>query len=285
MPLKNNWSGNEGMLKTTIIQTGSPLQYWSRVKEIFQYKDLIRMLSYRDIRVRYAQTWLGFLWALINPVISMFLLYIVFGMVVKADTQGVPTMLFIVAGLCAWNYFARVAGEGGTSLLTAQSLVKKVYFPRLIIPLSKAVSGMIDLLVVLILLFTMLLWFQVSLKLQSLLIIPFILLTLLTGFAFAIWISALSIRYRDFTHIVPLLLRMGMFLSPIAYGANLAPEKYRWLFQLNPLTGIMEGYRWALFDTILDPLSLIISVSMTLLMLISGIWYFFRMEQYIADIL
>lgn len=272
-------------MKTTVIQSGSPSQYWLRFKEILQYRDLLRMLSYRDIRVRYAQTWLGLLWALINPVISMFLLYVVFGVVVKADTQGVPTMLFIIAGLCAWNYFARVVGEAGTSLLSAQSLVKKVYFPRLIIPLSKVVSALVDLIVVLLLLVVMLIWFKVRLSPQALMIFPFILLTVLTGFACGIWVAALSIRYRDFTHIVPIFLRMGMFLSPIAYGANLAPEKYRWLFLFNPLTGIMEGYRWALFNTILDPVAVMTSVTMTLVLLISGTWYFLRMDQYIADIL
>jgi len=272
-------------LKTTVIQAGSPSHYWQRLKEVLHYRDLLRMLSYRDIRVRYSQTWLGMLWALINPLISMFLLYVVFGVVVKADTQGVPAMLFIIAGLCAWNYFSRVVGEAGSSLLSAQSLVKKVYFPRLVIPLSKALSALVDMLVVLILLVIMLIWFKVPLSLQALMIFPFILLTLLTGFACGIWVAALSIRYRDFTHIVPLFLRMGMFLSPIAYGANLAPEKYRWLFLFNPLTGIMEGYRWSLFNTFLDPAAVIISVSMTLLLLVTGAWYFLRIEKYIADII
>ena len=120
-------TGFKSMSKTTVLQAGSPSHYWLRLKEMLDYRDLLRMLSYRDIRVRYAQTWLGLLWAVINPLITVLLLYVVFGVVVKADTQGVPPLIFTMAGLCAWNYFARVAGEAGASLLGAQSIVKKVY--------------------------------------------------------------------------------------------------------------------------------------------------------------
>jgi lipopolysaccharide transport system permease protein len=243
------------------------------------------MLSYRDIRVRYAQTWLGILWALINPIISMLLLYVVFSVVVKADTQGIPALVFIMAGLYSWNYFARVTGEAGTSLLGAQSIVKKVYFPRLIIPLSKAVSALVDLGVVLVILVFLLILYQIPLSWKALMIIPFTFLTVLTGFACGIWVAALNVRYRDFNHIVPVVLRIGMFLSPIAYNATVVPDKYKWLFLLNPLTGIMEGSRWALFNTPLDPVSIVSSIAITLLLLISGIWYFLHMDQYIADII
>ena len=272
-------------MKTTIIQAGSPAHYWMRVKEVFAYKDLLRMMSYRDIRVRYAQTWLGILWALINPVISMLLLYVVFGVVVQSDTEGVPSLAYIMAGLISWNYFARVTGEAGTSLLGAQSIVKKVYFPRLVIPLSKAVSALIDLMVAMLILGVLIIIFKIPLSTRALMIFPFLFMAMITGLAFGMWVSALNVRYRDFNHIVPVLLRIGMFLSPIAYSATKVPDKYKWLFQINPLTGIMDGTRWALFHTPLDPASLGLSAGITITLLISGVWYFLHMDHYLADII
>ena len=269
----------------TIIEAGSPVQYWRKIKECWQYRDLLRMLSYRDIRVRYAQTFLGMAWAIVNPVISVLLLYFVFGVVIKVDTQGVPPLLFSMAGICSWNYFSRVVGEAGTSVIGSQSLVKKVYFPRLIIPLSKSIAALIDLLIVLLILAAMMIIYEVPLTWQALMIIPFTILTILAGVAFGVWVAALTIRYRDFTHILPLILRVGMFLSPIAYGASLVPPSYKWAFNLNPLTGIIEGFRWALFNTPLDTGSVGIAVVVVFFTMIAGIWYFLKMDQYIADII
>lgn len=243
------------------------------------------MLSYRDIRVRYAQTILGITWAVINPVISVLLLYFVFGVVIKVDTGGIPPLLFSMAGICSWNYFSRVVGEAGVSVIGAQSLVKKVYFPRLIIPLSKAMSALVDLVIVFLILALMMLVYRIPFTWQALLILPFTILTILAGIAFGVWVSALTIRFRDFTHILPLILRIGMFLSPIAYGASLVPQPYKWAFNLNPLTGIIEGFRWALFNTPLDINALWISIITIVVILISGVWYFLRMDQYIADVI
>lgn len=273
------------MTITTIIEAGSPIQYWRKIKECWQYRDLLRMLSYRDVRVRYAQTVLGMTWAVINPLISMLLLYFVFGVVIKVDTQGVPPLLFSMAGLCSWNYFSRVVSEAGSSVIGAQSLVKKVYFPRLIIPLSRSISAMIDLAIVIIILAGMMLFYKIPLSWQALMILPFTLLTILAGIAFGVWVAALTIRFRDFTHILPLVLRIGMFLSPIAYGASQVPPSYTWAFNLNPLTGIIEGFRWALFNTALDISSVWVSIIVIFVVLIGGIWYFLRIDQYIADVI
>jgi len=273
------------MATTTIIEAGSPIQYWRKIKECWQYRDLLRMLSYRDVRVRYAQTFLGMAWAIINPLISVLLLYFVFGVVIKVDTQGVPPLLFSMAGLCSWNYFSRVVGEAGSSVIGAQSLVKKIYFPRLIIPLSKSFSALIDLVIVLMILAGMMLIYHIPVTWNALMIIPFTALTILAGIAFGVWVAALTIRFRDFTHILPLVLRIGMFLSPIAYGATLVPQPYKWAFNLNPLTGIIEGFRWALFNTPMDINAVWTSIAVIMIILVGGIWYFLRMDQYIADII
>lgn len=269
----------------TVLQAGVSARYFQRLLECFRYRDLLRMLSYRDLRVRYAQTFLGITWALINPIIAVLLLYFVFSIVAKVDTNGVPPLLFTMAGLCSWTYFTRVINDAGHSIVGAQTLVKKVYFPRLIIPLSKVLSGLVDFIIVLILLFILLLVYKIPFHTQMLMIFPFILLTILAGTGFGVWVAALSIRYRDFGQIVPVILRIGMFISPIAYGASLVPEKFRWIYNLNPLTGIIEGFRWSLFNTPLDPVSVWVSLIMVVVVLLSGIWYFFRLDQFIADII
>lgn len=269
----------------TTIEAGSPVQYFRKLKECWQYRGLLWMLTYRDIRVRYAQTILGMGWAIINPILSVALLYIVFTVVAKVDTQNVPSLVYTMAGLVHWNYFSRVVGESGVSIIGAQSLVKKVYFPRLIIPISKAMSSLVDLFITLLILAGLLIFYKIPLQWSILEWIPLLGLTMLAGLSVGIWISALTIRFRDFTHIVPLLLRIGMFLSPIAYGLVLVPEDLQTYFMLNPLTGIIEAGRSCLFGLEWEPLSLWISVIIILSLTFSGLWYFIRMDQYIADIL
>lgn len=273
------------MAVETLIEAGSPVQYIRKLRECWQYRDLLWMLAYRDIRVRYAQTVLGMGWAVVNPVLSVLLLYFVFSVVTKVDTQGIPALVFTMAGLCAWNYFSRVVGEAGSSLIGSQSLVKKVYFPRLIIPMAKAISALMDLGISLLILAAMMIWFGIPLHLSAWQIIPLLVMTVLAGLAFGVWVSALTIRFRDFTHIVPMLLRIGMFMSPIAYGAAMVPDRWRWAFNLNPLTGIIEGFRHALFQLPADPAALWVSGMVIVSILFLGVWYFLRMDQYIADIL
>jgi lipopolysaccharide transport system permease protein len=273
------------MPKVTILQAGVKPQYWQRIRECFQYADLLRMLCYRDLRVRYSQTVLGAAWALMNPVVSVLLLYFVFTVIARVNTYHIPPLLFTMAGLYAWNYFSRVVSEAGGSIIGAQSLVKKIYFPRLIIPLSKALSATVDLLVVLFILVVMIVMYSMPVSWNMLYLIPFTVLIILAGMAFGIWVSALTIRYRDFNHILPLVLRIGIFLSPIAYSASDVPAPYKVWYHLNPLASIIEGIRWAAFDTPYDTQYLWMAVFIIVAALASGIWYFIRMEQYIADII
>lgn len=253
-------------------------------RECWQRRDLIRLLSLRDIKVRYTQTFLGMSWAIINPLVSLLLLLFVFHVVAKVDTSGVPPLLFIVSGLCAWNYFSKVTGESGISIVGAQDLVKKIYFPRLIIPLSKALGGLMDLLIVLLFLFVLLLVYNYPVGWNILLLIPCIVMLLIITTGFGIWISALTIRFRDFHYIVPVLLRIGMFVSPIAFNTNTVPQDYKWLMGLNPLTGIIDAFRFALFQTPYDPMVMLMSLSIGVIISLLGLLYFVSMEKYIADI-
>lgn len=271
--------------QVTIISSGQRPDVGMMIREVLDYRHLISLLSYRDIRIRYAQTWLGIAWALINPLITVGLLYFVFSIVTRVDTQGVPSIVYMLAGLCVWSYFSRTVGDAGQSFIGGQSLVKKVYFPRIIIPVSKAISGLIDLGIVLIILFILFPVYHIPLHSQMLMVIPFLLLTILASLAVGVWMSALTIRFRDFVHIMPLLLRIGLFISPVAYGTVSVPESYQYLYQLNPLSGIISGMRWALFDTPMAWQPVWVSILVILIVLVSGIWYFRRMERFIADII
>ncbi len=273
-----------GMGKTYVIDAKAGLQIPARLKECWQRRDLIRMLGYRDIKVRYTQTLLGMVWAILNPVISVLLLVFVFHVIAGVDTEGVPAVLFTVSGLCAWNYFSKVLSEAGISIVGAQELVKKVYFPRLVIPVSKAISALIDLAVVLILLLILLWVYRYPVTAHFLFLFPFILLLIFVGLGCGIWVAALTVRFRDFHHIVPVLLRVGMFVSPIAYGTGIVPGKYVWIMGLNPLTGIMDGFRYALFQLPINSDVLWMSVMSGAAFGISGLYYFLHMEKYIADI-
>lgn len=272
------------MSKEYIIDADAGLQLADRLKECWQRRDLIRMLTYRDIKVRYTQTALGMIWAVINPVISILLLYFVFNVVMKVDTGGIPPLLFTVSGLCAWNYFSKVVGEAGTSIVGAQELVKKIYFPRLVIPVSKSVSAIVEFIIVLILLFAMIIVYQYPVHEKFFLIVPFSLLLFIVGTGCGIWIAALTIRFRDFHYIVPVLLRIGMFVSPIAFGSQQVPEGFRWVVSLNPLTGIIDGFRYALFGIQPDMQTLLVSALVCIAICVSGVLYFLHMERHIADI-
>jgi lipopolysaccharide transport system permease protein len=273
------------MKELRIIDANRRINYWEHITECWQRRDLILTLVMRDIRVRYVQTYLGILWAILHPVISVLLLVFVFSIIAGVDTQTIPPVLFVTSGLCVWNYFSRVVAEAGDSVIGAQSLVKKIYFPRLVIPVSKAVGGFVEFGVVLLMLFCLLIIYQYPVSLKYLWLIPGIFVLFLISLGLGIWVAALSIRYRDFHYIVPILLRIGMFVSPIAYGSQHVPEGYKWIIRLNPLTGIMDTFRWIMFDLPLDMGVLVPSFGFSMLLLISGILYFIRMEKYIADII
>ncbi len=273
------------MQKQIEIIANAPIRVGEHFKEVLEYKSLILELCKRDLKARYAQTFLGFTWTLINPLISVFLLFFVFGVVVKTDTHGIPPLLFVMTGLCVWNFFARVVGDSSQSLLGAQTLVKKIYFPRVIIPLSKAIVAMVDLFIVLILLAILLIYFHYPVSWNILWIIPLFVGIIISSLGVGIWVSALSIRFRDFNQIVPIVLRIGMFISPIGYGLASVPERYHWWYQLNPITGWIETFRFVVLGTPNSIESLWYAIILSVLLLVGGTYYFFRMDKYIGDIL
>jgi lipopolysaccharide transport system permease protein len=255
-------------------------------KELFRYKDLFLTLTWRDFKVRYAQTTIGILWAFLQPLVTLVILALVFGKFVGVKTE-VPYLLFAMSGMVLWTYFAFVMANAGSSIIANQNMVKKIYFPRLIIPLSKAAVGLIDLAISLLLLVSLMVYFGVSPSKNVWLSPLFIGMGMVAALSVGIWLSALTVRFRDFQHIVPFMVQIGLYITPIAYPSEFAiqhlPKWAATLYYLNPMAGVIQGFRWAVFGGVPPDNMLFVSLAMILFLLITGILYFQRVEDEMAD--
>lgn len=269
--------------KTVITPKGlSLIQY---LKDLFRFKQLLWAFCYRNLRAKYAQTFAGFLWALINPLLSLVILGFVFGKVAKMDTNGIDPFLFTSVGLAGWTYVSVVASWSGMTIVNAQGMITKIYFPRLLLPISTAFVGLIDFAVV-ILLVVVLFFLQNMAPSENLIFLPFFIVSiLLAGMTTGIWVAGLCVRYRDFLHVIPFLLRIGLYASPVAYSVAAVDREYRWLYLINPMTGLLEGVRWCFFGGDFPASELMIFTSVLIIFLVSGLIYFTSVERKIADII
>ena len=263
--------------------------FWHlNLKELFEYKDLFYTLAYRDFRVRYAQTFLGFAWAFVQPALTLLVFSLLFGRGLQIDTKGIPYLLFAACGLTAWTYFSAVMGQAGSSIIGAQNMVQKIYFPRLVIPLSKALVGLIDFGITLLIIFLLMLYYQYVPSPNIIFLPLFIIAAIISSLGAGIWLSALTIRYRDFQHIVPFLVRFGMFFTPVAYPSsiivNRIPDWASVIYFLNPIAGIVEGFRWCIIGTNPPGILSYISFGVVFVLFISSLFYFKKVEKTIADI-
>ena len=272
------------MPRETIIQNEKGLHLRRTFRELYEYRELLWMLAWRDIRVRYAQTFLGFTWAIIEPLVTALLLSLVFNKVANASTQGIHPLLFSMVGMVCWNYFANVVSQGNTSLILAQNMIKKIYFPRMIIPISKAIAAFPDLLITIFFTFLIIILDSTKILVTALIFPVHILLIVITASSLGIWFSALNIRFRDFKHIVPFLIRIGLFITPIAYSTTEMDQSYKWIFFINPMTGIIESLRWALFGISVDVSFLWISTISLIVIFVGGILFFNIFQKNMADI-
>ena len=258
------------------------------LRELFNYRDLFLILAYRDLRVRYAQTFLGFLWAFLQPAATLLIFTVVFGKAVKVDTGGVPYPLFAIAGMTAWTYFAFVLNQSGNSIIGAQEMVKKIYFPRLVIPLSKAVVGFVDFAIAFLILAVLMLIYSYMPSANIVYLPIFILLTIISALAVGIWLSALTIRYRDFQHVVPFLVQFGLYATPTAYPAETIirnlPDWAVAIYYLNPMAGVVEGFRWSVLGGVPPSGFVYISFTLIAILFVSGMFYFRKVERVMADI-
>lgn len=259
------------------------------LKELVKYKDLFFTLAYRDIRVRYAQTFLGLFWAFIQPATTLIIFSIVFGKFVNIDTGNIPYPVFAIIGISLWTYFSFVLSQAGNSIIGAQEMVKKIYFPKLVIPLSKAIVGLIDFAVALVILILMFAYYRIVPSTNIVFIPFFILITILCSLSIGIWLSALTIRYRDFQYVVPFLVQFGLYVTPIAYPTEIVinnlPGWATILYHLNPMAGIIDGFRWSLIGGNSPSFYFWVSVVATIILFFSGIFYFKKIEQKMADII
>ena len=280
-------SGPESSPSGARVVLVRPSTGWVSVdlRELWEYRDLLYFLVWRDIKVRYKQTVLGATWAVLQPLLTMAVFSLFFGKLSSIPSDGVPYPLFSLAALVPWSFFAYGVTQSANSLVGSQNLIKKVYFPRLAIPLGTVLSGLVDLGLGLLVLLGMMLAYGVVPGWNALWVLPLLLLVLATSLGVGFWLSALNVQYRDVRFILPFLVQFWLFATPIAYPSSLLAEPWRTLYALNPLVGVVEGFRWALLDTATAPGSMIaVSSLAALLVLIGGAMYFRRMEKSFADL-
>lgn len=264
-----------------------PPHSWEALQlpELWKYRELLYFLTWRDIKVRYKQTALGALWAILQPVLTMVVFSVIFGQLAKLPSEGVPYPIFTFTALLPWQLFAFALSNSSNSLVGSQNLVSKVYFPRLVIPIASVLPGLIDFAISFVVLLGMMAFYHVPLTLRILSLPFFLSLAIIAALAIGIWLSALNVEYRDVRYVVPFLTLLWQYATPVAYSSSLIPEKWRVLYGLNPMTGVVEGFRWALLGNGDVGSLLWVSVAIMLLLLISGLAYFRRMEATFADVI
>lgn len=272
-------------IEELVIQAGgAEKHYW---RDLWRYRELFYFLSWRDILVRYKQTELGVVWALIQPLLTMIVFSVIFGAIAKLPTGGAPYPILVFAALLPWQLFAGSMTACGNSLVNNANLLSKVYFPRLIVPASAIVVSFVDFLVSGIILLGLMIWYEQVPTWRVLALPVFILIAGATALGAGLWLAALTVKYRDFRYVVPFIVQLGLFVSPIGFSSDLVPEEWRLLYSLNPLVGVIDGFRWAILggDTHLNLLGFSLSLAIVLTLLTSGIWYFRRMERTFADVI
>lgn len=254
------------------------------LRELWHYRDLLYFLTWREISIRYKQTLLGFAWAVIQPLTAMVVFSVFLGRLAKVPSDGIPYPVFSYLGLLPWTYFANAITRSGSSLVSNANLLSKVYFPRVLIPLSGVLSAAVDFAIAFVVLLGLMLWYGITPAWTTLWLLPLTLLTALTSLGVGMWLASLNVKYRDVQHAVPFLVQVWMYATPVVYPASIVPAKWRTLFALNPLTGIVEGYRSATLGRPIDWSLLGVSAAATGALLVGGAVAFRRMERQFADI-
>jgi lipopolysaccharide transport system permease protein len=271
--------------RTLIIE---PTRGWRAIdlRELWAYRDLLRVFAWRDVKVRYRQTVLGAVWVMGQPVVSMVIFSLLFTRVAKLRAEtGVPYPLFVLGGVLIWNFVSGAIQRSGNSLLGASHLISKVYFPRLVVPLSNVATDLVDFAIAALLLLPMMLYYGVAPSPAMLLVPLIVVLACVFALGVGLWIAALNVEYRDVRVVLPWILQIAMYATPVVYPLSALPERLRWIAVANPMTGIVEGFRAALFGGVLPYEALLWSIAAAVLLLVSGAYYFRRMERLFADLL
>lgn len=285
------------MLKSEILnqqsQLGSlptfsidPPSGWTSLglRELWDYRELLYFLTWRDVKVRYKQTALGAAWAIIQPVFMMLVFSLFFGRLAKMPSDGIPYPIFTFCALLPWQLFAHALTESSNSLVANERLITKVYFPRLVVPIAAVLGGLVDFGVAFVILLAMMAYYSIVPTVAIVALPGFIVLAIMTALAVGLWLSALNVKYRDVRYTINFLIQFWLFATPIAYPSSLVPEPWRALYGLNPMAGVVEGFRWALLGSNPPGAMLWVSIAVVILLLVGGLYYFRRMEQQFADV-
>jgi lipopolysaccharide transport system permease protein len=264
-----------------------PIRGWAnlKLKELWEYRELLYFLIWRDVKVRYKQAALGAAWAILQPLLTMLIFSLIFGLFAKVPSDGTPYPLFAFTALVPWNFFAGALGQSSNSVVGSANLISKVYFPRLAIPIAAVLAGLVDFGIAFLVLLGMMAYYRHAPTVHVLWLPVFVLLELCAAMGVGFWLSAMNVKYRDVRYVVPFLVQFWMYASPIIYPSSLIPVRYRTLYALNPMVGVVDGFRWALLGTKTPPGAVVlVSGVMTVLFLIGGAMYFRRMEAHFADV-
>jgi lipopolysaccharide transport system permease protein len=271
--------------KELVIEAGKTEgQYW---KDIWRYRELFYFLSWRDILVRYKQTVIGVAWSLIRPILTMVVFTIVFGKLAKLPSEGVPYPILVYTALLPWQFFSNSLTESSNSLIANSNLLSKIYFPRLILPTSAVIVGIVDFLISFAILVGLMAWFHFIPQWRILTLPFFLALALVTSLGFGLWLAALNVKYRDFRYIVPFIVQFGLYISPVGFSSIIVPEKWRLLYSINPMVGVIDGFRWAILGQNIKLYwpGFIISIVLTAVIFLSGLRYFRHTERVFADVI
>jgi homopolymeric O-antigen transport system permease protein len=271
----------------TITVTIEPPKSWVslRLGDLWQYRELLYFLTWRDVKVRYKQTLLGAAWAILQPLLTMLIFTLLFGRFAGIPSEGIPYPLFAFGGLLIWTFFSNSVTNSGNSLVASANLLTKIYFPRMLIPAAAIGAGLVDLLLAFVVQIALMVYYQVRVTWAITMIPLLVLLTTMLALGVGMWLSALNVKYRDIRYAIPFLIQLWMFASPIIYPLGMLPAKWQWVLMLNPLTGIIQNFRVALFaNQNFDWKSLAVSAVITILILVYSTFSFRRMERHFADI-
>ena len=276
---------NSDQPKELVIEAGKTEgQYW---KDIWRYRELFYFLSWRDILVRYKQTVIGIAWSLIRPILTMVVFTVVFGKLAKLPSEGVPYPILVYTALLPWQFFSNSLSESSNSLITNSNLLSKIYFPRLILPTSSVIVGIVDFLISFVILIGLMVWFHFVPQWRILALPFFLALALVTSLGFGLWLAALNVKYRDFRYVVPFIVQFGLYISPVGFSSTIVPEKWRLLYSINPMVGVIDGFRWAILGQSIKLYwpGFILSLVLTVVIFLSGLRYFRNTERVFADVI
>jgi lipopolysaccharide transport system permease protein len=268
-----------------VVEPGRSVKnYWN---DLWRFRELFFFLAWRDILVRYKQTTIGLAWSVIRPFLTMIVLTVIFGRVAKLPSEGVPYPILVYAAMLPWQFFSTSFSDASNSLITNTNMLTKVYFPRLIIPASTVIVNVVDFLISFVILIGLMLWYHFVPPWQIVFLPLFLLLAFLTSMGAGLYIAALNVKYRDFKYIVPFVVQFGMYISPVGFTSNNIPERLRLLYSLNPMVGVIDGFRWCIIggESHIYLPGMLLSIGLIVGLLTFGIWYFRKIERTVADII